>query len=77
MLRHLTERLPVMVVPRWVDTQIQPIAIRDVLRYLVGAADLPADVNRALRHRRPGRPHVRRHDAPLRRRRRAAAAGGC
>ena len=46
MLRHLTERLPVMVVPRWVDTQIQPIAIRDVLRYLVGAADLPPDVNR-------------------------------
>lgn len=46
MLRHLTERLPVMVVPRWVDTRIQPIAIRDVLRYLVGAADLPADVNR-------------------------------
>jgi uncharacterized protein YbjT (DUF2867 family) len=47
MLRHLTERLPVMVVPRWVDTRIQPIAIRDVLRYLVGVADLPADVNRA------------------------------
>jgi hypothetical protein len=46
MLRHLTERLPVMVVPRWVDTQIQPIAIRDVLHYLVGAADLPDDVNR-------------------------------
>ncbi|CAN5680459.1 SDR family oxidoreductase [soil metagenome] len=47
MLRHLTERLPVMVVPRWVDTQIQPIAIRDVLRYLVGVADLPPEVNRA------------------------------
>lgn len=47
MLRHLTERLPFMVVPRWVDTRIQPIAIRDVLRYLVGAAELPADVNRS------------------------------
>ena len=47
MLRHLTERLPVMVVPKWVDTRIQPIAIRDVLRYLVGSADMPADVNRA------------------------------
>jgi uncharacterized protein YbjT (DUF2867 family) len=46
MLRHLTERLPVMVVPKWVDTRIQPIAIRDVLRYLVGAAHLPDDVNR-------------------------------
>jgi uncharacterized protein YbjT (DUF2867 family) len=47
MLRHLTERLPVMVVPKWVDTKIQPIAIRDVLRYLVGAAAIPAEVNRA------------------------------
>ena len=74
MLRHLTERLPVMVVPRWVDTQIQPIAIRDVLRYLVGSADMPADVNRGLRHRRPRRPHVRRDDAALRRGGRAAAA---
>jgi hypothetical protein len=46
MLRHLTERLPVMVTPRWVDTRIQPIAIRDVLRYLVAAATLPPDVNR-------------------------------
>lgn len=46
MLRHLTERLPVMVTPKWVDVQIQPIAIRDVLRYLVGATDLPTEVNR-------------------------------
>ncbi|MEV8093150.1 SDR family oxidoreductase [Kitasatospora sp. NPDC085879] len=47
MLRHLTERLPVMVTPSWVDTRIQPIAVRDVLRYLVAAADLPPEVNRA------------------------------
>ena len=47
MLRYLTERLPVMVTPRWVHTRIQPIAIRDVLRYLTGCADLPAEVNRA------------------------------
>ncbi|MFP5334852.1 MAG: SDR family oxidoreductase [Actinomycetes bacterium] len=46
MLRYLTERLPVMVTPRWVDTRIQPIAVRDVLRYLVGAASLPDDVSR-------------------------------
>jgi uncharacterized protein YbjT (DUF2867 family) len=38
MLRYLTERLPVMVTPRWVGTRIQPIAVRDVLRYLVGSA---------------------------------------
>lgn len=46
MLRYLTERLPVMVTPRWVHTRIQPIAIRDVLHYLVAAADLPAEVSR-------------------------------
>jgi uncharacterized protein YbjT (DUF2867 family) len=38
MLRHLVERLPAMVCPRWIDTRVQPIAIRDVLRYLVAAA---------------------------------------
>ncbi|MBA3265236.1 MAG: SDR family oxidoreductase [Nocardioidaceae bacterium] len=46
MLRYLTERLPVMVTPRWVNTRIQPIAVRDVLRYLVACAALPHDVNR-------------------------------
>lgn len=46
MLRYLTERLPVMVTPRWVRNRIQPIAVRDVLRYLVAAAELPPEVNR-------------------------------
>ena len=46
MLRYLTERLPVMVTPKWVETRIQPIAVSDVLRYLVGCAELPPDVNR-------------------------------
>jgi uncharacterized protein YbjT (DUF2867 family) len=41
MLRYLTERLPAMVTPKWVDTRIQPIAVRDVLRYLTGSATLP------------------------------------
>nr|WP_296063970.1 SDR family oxidoreductase [uncultured Actinoplanes sp.] len=47
MLRYLTERLPVMVTPRWVRNRIQPIAVRDVLRYLIAAATLPDDVHRA------------------------------
>ncbi|MFB8405739.1 SDR family oxidoreductase [Streptomyces sp. NPDC055912] len=47
MLRYLTERLPVMVTPSWVRTRIQPIAVRDVLRYLVGSARMPAEVSRA------------------------------
>src|SRR5215207_790647 len=46
MLRHLTERLPVMVVPKWVDTRVQPIAIGDVLHYLVGAASIEEPLNR-------------------------------
>ncbi|MFI8994700.1 SDR family oxidoreductase [Streptomyces sp. NPDC053542] len=47
MLRYLTERLPVMVTPKWVRTRIQPIGVRDVLRYLVGSAAMPPEVNRA------------------------------
>ncbi|MEU0931755.1 MULTISPECIES: SDR family oxidoreductase [unclassified Embleya] len=47
MLRYLTERLPVMVTPRWVTSRIQPIAVRDVLHYLVGCAALPPEVDRA------------------------------
>lgn len=46
MLRYLTERLPVMVTPSWVRTRLQPIAVRDVLRYLVGSARMPEDVSR-------------------------------
>jgi uncharacterized protein YbjT (DUF2867 family) len=36
MLRHLVERLPVMIAPRWIDTRCQPIDIHDALKYLIG-----------------------------------------
>ncbi len=36
MIRSLVERLPVMITPRWVETRCQPIAVGDVIRYLVG-----------------------------------------
>ncbi len=39
MVRYLTERLPVMVTPRWIYTKVQPIAVRDVLAYLSAALD--------------------------------------
>ena len=39
MLRALVERLPVMVTPRWVNTRTQPIAIEDVIAYLLAALD--------------------------------------
>jgi uncharacterized protein YbjT (DUF2867 family) len=44
MLRYLTERLPFMVCPRWVRTAIQPIALADMIRYLVGAIDVEPGV---------------------------------
>lgn len=47
MIRHLTEVLPYMPAPQWVRSFIQPIAVRDVLHYLVHAATLPSEVNRA------------------------------
>lgn len=40
-LRYLTERLPIMITPRWVSTRCQPIAIADVIDYLAGALDHP------------------------------------
>jgi hypothetical protein len=46
MLRYLTQRLPLMVTPKWLRTRVQPIAIEDVLYYLTNAAELPADVSR-------------------------------
>ncbi len=47
MIRHLTEILPAMPAPKWVRNKIQPIAIRDVLHYLVKSAGLPPEINRA------------------------------
>lgn len=46
MLRQLSERLPAAIGPAWLHNRVTPIAIDDVVHYLVAAADLPADVNR-------------------------------
>lgn len=43
MIRSLVERLPVMVTPRWVRSRTQPIAIEDLLAYLVAALDYEPD----------------------------------
>ncbi|SDB32484.1 Uncharacterized conserved protein YbjT, contains NAD(P)-binding and DUF2867 domains [Desulfonatronum thiosulfatophilum] len=40
-LRFLTERLPVMITPRWVHTECQPIAVSNVIEYLAGCLDHP------------------------------------
>ena len=41
MMRALVERLPVMICPRWVKTRSQPIAVREVLSYLMGCLEVP------------------------------------
>jgi Protein of unknown function (DUF2867) len=46
MIRHLTDRLPVMTTPKWVHNSIQPIAVRDALYYLVAAATTPVPSSR-------------------------------
>jgi uncharacterized protein YbjT (DUF2867 family) len=46
LLRSLTDRLPVMICPRWLATPTQPIAVDDVLAYLIAAMDLPSEGSR-------------------------------
>ena len=48
MIRYLTERLPVMICPKWVYTKVQPIGVDDLLRYLVGTLDVPESVGRVI-----------------------------
>ncbi len=42
MIRYLSERLPAMVAPRWILNEVRPIAVRDILAYLVEAAEAGA-----------------------------------
>ncbi len=48
MIRYLTERVPVMICPRWVYTRIQPIAVRNVLDYLIEALRVPESAGQIL-----------------------------
>jgi uncharacterized protein YbjT (DUF2867 family) len=48
MVAYLSERLPVMITPKWVSTRIQPIAEEDVLAYLVAALATPASAGRVV-----------------------------
>jgi uncharacterized protein YbjT (DUF2867 family) len=47
-LRYLVERLPIMITPRWVSTESQPIAIRDVLFYLVEVLSVPETIGKKI-----------------------------
>jgi uncharacterized protein YbjT (DUF2867 family) len=48
MIRYLTERVPILVCPRWVTTRVQPIAVETVLDYLEAALDKPESINQVL-----------------------------
>lgn len=48
MIRYLTERIPMMICPKWVFTRVQPIAIDDVLTYLTAALDTPASLGKVI-----------------------------
>jgi len=48
MIRALVERLPVMITPRWVEELAQPIAIEDLLDYLVASLDVPLESSRVI-----------------------------
>ena len=47
MTRQLVEHLPIMIAPLWVQTRTQPIAVADVVRYLVGVLEIPEAAGRA------------------------------
>jgi uncharacterized protein YbjT (DUF2867 family) len=62
--RQLVHHLPAMVAPRWVKTRTQPIALADVIRYLVGVLDVPGATGRVFEI---GGPEVLRYVDMLRR----------
>jgi uncharacterized protein YbjT (DUF2867 family) len=62
--RQLVKRLPAMVTPRWVGTRTQPIALADVVRYLVGVLDQPEAVGKVFEI---GGPEVLRYSTMMQR----------
>jgi uncharacterized protein YbjT (DUF2867 family) len=71
-LRYLVERLPVMITPRWVRTESQPIAVRNVVGYLVDCLEAPQTQGRIAG---AGLRHVPRRDRRARSLERGHAAG--
>lgn len=47
-IRHLVQKLPVMITPKWVSTLITPIGVEDVIRYLVAALELKENKNQMI-----------------------------
>ena len=66
LIRTLVERLPVMVCPKWVATPTQPIAVEDVLHYLLAALYMPEDESRVFEIGGPDRVSYGGHHAGVR-----------
>ena len=66
LMKALTDRLPVMLCPRWLTTPTQPIAVDDVLAYLAGGAGPASGREPHLRGRRHGCGELRRPDPGVR-----------
>jgi uncharacterized protein YbjT (DUF2867 family)/membrane protease YdiL (CAAX protease family) len=64
MTRQLVDRLPMMITPRWVSTRTQPIALADVVRYLVAVLRVPETTGEVLEI---GGPEVLRYSDMMRR----------
>src|ERR1700712_1457507 len=62
--RQLVDHLPAMVTPKWVNTKTQPIALRDIIRYLVGVLDNPGAIGKVFE---VGGPEVLRYVDMMRR----------
>ncbi len=62
--RQLVEHLPAMITPRWVTTRTQPIAVNDIVRYLLGVLALPEAAGRVFE---AGGPEVLQYATMLRR----------
>ena len=73
LMKSLTDRLPVMLCPRWLSTPTQPIAVDDVLAYLLAAKDLPPGESRIFEIGGTGCRDLRRPDPGVRPATRAAA----
>lgn len=48
MIRYLTERVPLMICPKWVYTRVQPIAVHDVLAYLIAVLETPESMGKTV-----------------------------
>ena len=46
-IKHLVKKIPVINVPTWANTRCQPIAVRDVIKYLVGCLETPATTGKS------------------------------